>query len=273
MEIEKLTVTPEQIRAFQRATLMDDDFMRAFFRGNDSAVQKVLRIIMDKPDLVVMSVSIQEELPGFGDSHGVRFDVYAVDSDGTQYDIEIQNRPDGATPQRADFNSAMMTVRTLKAGENYSALAERRRVVIFITATDVLKGKRPIYTIERVIRETGQPFNDGTKIIYINTSYKDTNTALGRMIHDFRCKDPKEWYDSELAIKAAELKGDDGTVKELEELKARAWEIGKADGETDMQQSIALSLIRRGKDALEEIAELCHMTLEQVQNLAATVKP
>ncbi|MBR1657607.1 MAG: PD-(D/E)XK nuclease family transposase [Synergistaceae bacterium] len=190
------------IKEIEEATLMDDYFMRAFFEDNISGTQIVLRIIMDKPDLIVMSVSVQEDFRGFDDSHGVRFDVYAVDSENRQYDIEFQNKPEGASPQRADFNSAMLTVRTLKKSENYSVLSERERVVIFITKTDVLKGGLPIYRVERVIRETGNPFNDGTRIIYVNTSHKDTGTALGKLVHDFRCGNLRKLYYTELAEQA-----------------------------------------------------------------------
>ncbi|GEM_PF-5700687 len=151
MARKNFDITPEQIKEFQEATLMDDDFMREFFRDNIPATQTVLRIIMDKPGLEVKSVSVQHNLPGLDEFHGVRFDVYAVDYDGTQYDIEIQKKAEGASPYRASFNMAMMTVRTLNESEDYTVLARRERVVIFITKTDVLKGKEPIYRIKRVI--------------------------------------------------------------------------------------------------------------------------
>ena len=180
------------MQEIENCTLMDDYFMKTFFEEDNSFAQTVLRIIMDKPGLMVKTVKVQEEFSGVDGSHGVRFDVYAVDSDGTQYDIEIQKKAEGASPYRVDFNMAMMTVRTLKDSESHNVLAGRERVVIFITLTDVLKGKRPLYTIERVIRETNETFNDGTKIIYVNTSHKDTSTELGKLIHDFKCRIRRE---------------------------------------------------------------------------------
>ena len=255
------------IKEIEEATLMDDYFMRAFFEDNISGTQIVLRIIMDKPDLIVMSVSVQEDFRGFDDSHGVRFDVYAVDSENRQYDIEFQNKPEGASPQRADFNSAMLTVRTLKKSENYSVLSERERVVIFITKTDVLKGGLPIYRVERVIRETGKPFNDGTRIIYVNTSHKDTGTALGKLVHDFRCGNLRKWYYTELAEQADDVRKKVNRVSAIEAMK----EYERAEGKAEMQKSIATGLIKLGQIAFEDIAKVCHLTLEQVKNLAATV--
>ena len=269
------------MQEIENCTLMDDYFMKAFFEEDNSCAQTVLRIIMDEPGLVVKTVKVQEEFSGVDGSHGVRFDVYAVDSDGTQYDIEIQNKAEGASPYRASFNMAMMTVRTLNESENYTVLAGRERVVIFITKTDVLKGKEPLYTIERVIRETNETFNDGTKIIYVNTSYKDTSTKLGQLIHDFRCTNFREWYHTDMteyAVKARKRVSKLSAVEEMLSQALAAGEtmgktIGKTEGLSEARNNIALALISLGQIALEDIAKVCNLTLQQVQNLAATVNP
>ena len=269
------------MQEIENCTLMDDYFMKAFFEEDNSCAQTVLRIIMDKPGLMVKTVKVQEEFSGTGGSHGVRFDVYAVDSDGTQYDIEIQKKAEGASPYRASFNMAMMTVRTLNESENYTVLAGRERVVIFITKTDVLKGKEPLYTIERVIRETNETFNDGTKIIYVNTSHKDTSTELGKLIHDFRCRNFREWYHTDMteyAVKARKRVSKLSAVEEMLSQALAAGEtmgktIGKTEGLSEARNNIALALISLGQIALEDIAKVCNLTLQQVQNLAATVNP
>ena len=267
MARKNFDITPEQVKDFQEATLMDDDFMEAFFRNNIPAVQLVLSIIMDKPGLVVSGATVQHTLEDLGNFHGVRFDVYASDAEGRQYDIEFQNRPDGADPHRADFNCAMMTVRTLNRSENYNVLAKRERVVIFITKTDVLKDDKPLYTIERVIRETSKPFNDGTKIIYVNTSHENTSTELGKLIHDFRCKNPDEWYHTDISKRAKLLKGDEETVKEIEALKERV----RADATETTAEHIALSLIKDGTLSLAKIAKICSVDLSRVNELALMV--
>ncbi len=52
--------------------------------------------------------------------------------------------------------------------------------------------------------------------------------------------------------------------------------IGKAEGlsegKSEARDNIALALIKLGKNALEDIAKVCHMTLEQVQTLADSLK-
>ncbi len=48
---------------------------------------------------------------------------------------------------------------------------------------------------------------------------------------------------------------------------------GKAEGMAKERKNIALSLVQLGQVALEDIARICSMTLQQVQDLAATLKP
>ena len=51
----------------------------------------------------------------------------------------------------------------------------------------------------------------------------------------------------------------------------RAEEV-RADERAVTYENVALSLIRLGKNALEDIAKCCHLTLERVKELAATVQ-
>lgn len=246
------------------ATLMDDPFAMEFFRDNIPCTQKMLRVIMDRDDLVVRNVKVQYVMKAADDSRYVRLDIYAVDSDNRHYDVEIQVGPEGALPQRARYNSAMIDVNILKTGENYSVLKERESIVIFITERDVLGEDEPIYVIDRVIKKSGKPFNDGSHIVYVNASHQDLTTALGRLMHDFHCVKPEEMTDSVFARKAREMKGDEemGVWKEIEaEIESRA--------EARTSESIAQNFIKMGTIALDEIAKACGLTLQRVQELAA----
>ena len=82
---------------------------------------------------------------------GVRFDVFARDSTGKEYDIEIQRADKGAEPKRARYNSALMDANALKSGEDVGKL--RDSYVIFITENDALGGGREVYHVRRMIEE------------------------------------------------------------------------------------------------------------------------
>ena len=58
-------------------------------------------------------------------------DVFATDSRGHCYDIEMQRASQGAAPRRARYNSSLIDAQTLLPGSEYSLLPES--YVIFIT--------------------------------------------------------------------------------------------------------------------------------------------
>lgn len=66
--------------------------------------------------------------------------------------------------------------------------------MIFITENDVVGTGLSLYHVERVIKETGADFGDGSHIIYVNGSYQNDNEPIGkrkyemqRMLHLFFC--------------------------------------------------------------------------------------
>lgn len=269
----------EKFAALQELTLMDDFFMRLFFQDNIPCTERMLRVILNKPDLRVESVKVQYIITAGEDSRSVRLDIWAREKNGTQIDAEVQNDSSGASPQRARYNSAMLDINILKPREHYSVLKRRESIVIFITEKDVLGEGEPIYIIDRVIKKSGKPFNDGSHIVYVNASCQDISTELGRLMHDFHCVRSEDMIDPVFAEKAGEMKGVDkmGVLDDWErEVEARGMAIGEAKGEAIgeargkymQSESIAQNLIRLGTIALDEIAKACGLTLQHVQELA-----
>ena len=80
--------------------------------------------------------------------------------------------------------------------------------MIFITENDVLKKGLPIYHIERMITETGEPLGDEEHIIYVNSQIRD-DTSLGRLMHDFACIEAGDMYYPVLADRVRYFKEDE----------------------------------------------------------------
>ena len=177
--------------------LFDDDLMSMVFDGNHPATGLLLKIILKRDDITVISVVGQREFqnPVVG-GRDIRLDILAKDSTGKYYNIEVQKRPEGAHVRRARFNSSMMDSRMLKAGQEFSEL--RDSYMVFITQTDIFGYGIPIYTVNRRFEEIDVPFQDGSHIVYVNGSYKGDD-AVGRLMHDFGCKESKDMYYPELA--------------------------------------------------------------------------
>lgn len=106
--------------------------------------EELLKIILKRNDLSVTK-SITQLTIGNLFGRSVRLDIYANDTNGKKYDIEVQRDNSGAAPERARFNSALFDSRLTTSGEKYMEMPET--YIIFITSNDVLAGGLPIYTM------------------------------------------------------------------------------------------------------------------------------
>ena len=193
----------EQIRkqkCIEEFCLLDDEFMSEFFEGRPKCIELVLQIILAKPDLKVKEVHTQVTFANIN-GKSVRLDVVAEDSSGKNYDVEIQRENKGAISKRARCHSSMIDSKTIKKGTDYNNI--RDSYVIFVTEKDIFGLGKPLYHIERIILEVNELFNDGAHIIYANGAYRD-DTPLGKLMHDFACKDPSEMNYKMLADRSKE---------------------------------------------------------------------
>ena len=185
----------QQLEMLRQMRLFDDTFFTAVFKSNNKCVQLMLRVILGRNDIIVDRVTTQESMANL---HGrfVRLDVFAHDKAGRLYDIEIQRSNDGASVKRARYNRAMMDANVSYPGEKFENLPET--YVIFITENDYMKRGKPMYEVVSYIKETGEVFDDGTHIIYVNGKYKG-NDPIGFLINDLWCVDPANMHNTILA--------------------------------------------------------------------------
>ena len=139
---KRIKISREEWEQFRKLTLMDNDFMNMALEDNIPCVEEMLRVILGRDDLIVKKVQTQRFLKGFARS--VYLDVYAVDGEGTIYNIEIQRSDRGAEPKRARFNLGAVDWHKFPSGADYDEIAETW--IIFITESDVLEGGLAVYT-------------------------------------------------------------------------------------------------------------------------------
>ena len=156
----------QRLRGFR---LLDDDFMSKVFEDKKCA-EFLLRIILNRDDLEVKKSNSQYSIKNL-QGRSVRLDILAVDKKNRVYNIEIQRNDKGAGVKRARYNSAVIDANVTEPGEKYEKLNET--YVIFITENDVLERGLPIYHIDRVIKETGEVFQDESHIIYVNSQMRN----------------------------------------------------------------------------------------------------
>lgn len=248
----------QRIRGFR---LLDDDFMTKCFEENIEAAELVLRIVLDKPDIKVEKIQTQYSMKNIK-GRSLRLDIYATDSKDRKFNIEIQRADKGAGAKRARYNSSLIDSNILPAGFEVENLAET--FVIFITENDVIGSNKPIYHIERYIKEAEEYFNDGSHIIYVNAGYKD-DTELGKLMHDFSVTEPDDMNFKVLANAANYYKKDKEGIQAM----CKAME----DMITNEKKSAAIRMLEKGKLTKEEIAEYLDLSLSIVEELAEELQP
>ncbi len=162
----------ENLQAVAQLRLLDDDLMTLVFDKNIEATELLLNIILQRNDLKVLEVVAQREYKNpMAGGRSIKIDICAKDADDKIYDIEVQRSDRGADFHRARFHSSMVDTKMLKERQEFKEL--RDSYVIFITENDIVGAGLSLYHIERVIKETGAEFKDGSHIIYVNGSYKN----------------------------------------------------------------------------------------------------
>lgn len=230
-------------------TIMDDTFMRNVFKEK-ACVEYILQVIMEQK-LHVIEYVLQKDYKNL-QGRSVVLDCVVIDETGKQFDIEIQQENEGASPKRARYNCGLMDMNTLKPGQKFDDLPQS--FIIFITKKDVLGYGIPIYHIKRTIDELQVEFKDESYIIYVNSS-KQEDTELGKLMHDFNCKNADEMNSEILAKKVRELKetqkGVEIMCKELEELYNDGIEIGENIATIKSIQNVMLNLKKTAEEAMD----------------------
>ena len=141
----------EDLQRLQDLRPIDDDFMRCLFKDNIPLAELVLRVITDKPNLMVTSCDTQKDMKRLAGAHSLCPDAYGTDSDGKKYDMEIRRQEKGADPHRARYHSSVMDVENLHYGQEFKDLPDT--YTIFITEKDFYGMDESVYQIERINRE------------------------------------------------------------------------------------------------------------------------
>ena len=276
MKVELGSLSIEDRFDYYKAVLKDltifhDIFMRNVFKQKE-CTEYVLQIIMGKRDLKVIDQVIQMDFKNLQGRSAI-MDCVALDNKGKKYDIEIQQAGENADPKRARYYSGLMDMNTIDPGEDFTSLPES--YVIFITRDDTLGYDKPIYHIDRIIREVDEDFKDESHIIYVNSSRRD-NTELGRLMRDLHCKDSKDIQSSVLAQRVFELKetqkGVETMCREMDQIYAAGAEFGETKGlakgvtvgELKKAKEIALKMYIQ-KRPVEEIASLLEVPVDTVR--------
>mgnify|MGYP001774506553 CR=1 FL=1 len=265
LQSEDLQERYERYKAkIKNFTIMNDIFMRNVLKKKE-CTEYILQVIMEDEGITVIDQTLQKDYKNLQGRSAI-LDCVAKDAENNHFNVEIQGENDGASPKRARYHCGLLDMNLLNPGDLFDSLPET--YIIFITKNDVLGYNLPINHIRRRSNETGEIFQDGQHILYVNSKKQD-NTELGRLMHDLHCKEADEMYSNILATRVHQLKeteeGVNQMCQELEEIYNEGEQSGVQKGELKKARETTLALLEMGMSA-EQIAKAVNLSIETIQN-------
>ena len=252
--------------------MMNNRFMNFMLDDNKKAAQVFLRVILVDDKIKVRNVRIQSFIQNIY-GHSSQLDILALDSKGRYFNVEVQRSDEGAPARRARFYSSILDTHFLQPGKLYEELPDT--YVIFITENDVLHDNLPLYNIRRRIDENAKCFEDGSHIIYVNSQRRD-DTALGKLMQDLYCTEPKNLHYHEFAERMEFLKyrkeGEEKMTDVIEEYAAKKAEAVAKEAAKKTAQArnveLAKDLLSEG-ESIERTVRLSKLSEAEVRELAS----
>lgn len=245
-------------------TMMSDIFARNVLKDREVS-EYILRIIMDDKNLTVTENITQADFSNLRGRSAI-LDCLAKSGDGRVFNIEVQQTNAGASPKRSRYYMSLLDANALNPGESFDKLPET--YLIFITEDDALQRGLPIIHFSQKADEDGLEFGDGTHYIYVDSS-QHTDTELGKLMHDFRCKNPNDMGDSVLSNRVRTLKE---TVEGVEQM-CREMEELCNEAKVEEKITTARAMAEDGIST-ERIARILKVSIETVEKwLSKSVTP
>ena len=154
----------------QIVRLISGFVFKSVFGDRPDLCRRLLEVTLNMQVSEVTVRQVEKELDLVADRAGGRLDLYAVDSDGNHFDVEVQAYLGGDEPLRARRYQALMDAARLKRGAKASEL--RKSVVVFICDFDPFEDELKRYDFEMVCAQTGRPMGDGRFVTFLNIKGK-----------------------------------------------------------------------------------------------------
>lgn len=218
----------------------------------------------------------QVEINDLKDYRSVRLDVFAQDSEGTIYNIEMQTSNNDDLLKRARFYQAKIDPFLLKKGSDVKYSDLPKSYIIFICTFDYFGQKHFRYSRGRSIDETQEKFDDGSNVIILNTKGEVYSNDLPEDLVAFL-----KYVDDSSDENAGRLNNEfvnkvHEVVKTVKEQKAKVKQMKtfgemldkeREEGIKEAKTEIALNLIKETNFDDKEISTIAGLSIELIQEL------
>ena len=163
-----------KIIPLREQTLANDFVFSAVMREGD-VCKLFLEELLGFSIAELQFIEAQKVIDDAYDSHGIRLDILAKDTDGNAYNIEMQKTKDPALAKRARYYQSAIDRHMLAEGTPYEQLPHC--IVIFICMFDLFGAGHAVYRVHsRIEGLPDYPYDDGRTTYFLNTRYRTANT-------------------------------------------------------------------------------------------------
>lgn len=235
------------VSKIQRFTLLSNVFLSVALDDLE-ACQHVLRIILQKPDLVLKEVRSQHRISKIT-AHDAILDLFAEDSEGNLYNLEIQREDTVDHAKRVRFYCAMVDSEYLLKGMPYGDMPQV--TAVYISESDIWHGGQTVYEVcpglydgssrckctrkhqESDSGEYLRPYQEGRRILYVNAEMDDGG-EIAKLMKYFKTGDPYDMSQGALSKRVHYLKCEEGGIEYMckvsKELFHDGWMEGQRSG-------------------------------------------
>ncbi len=263
-----------------------DRFLFAEAADDPEFMELLLEIILGKDIVLAHLPQTEKESRGALWSKQVKLDVWAMDTDDTIYDTEVQNRNTKNLPKRTRLYHGLIDSKLLPPGTvDYNLLNEV--FVIMIMPFDPFGHGRYKYTFRKMCTEVPSlPLGDGITTIFLNTRgtvaegvsdelisllkyFENTTSEIADRSESEKIRKMQEKIESirsneEIGVKL--MNAWEEKIYDREDGRKEGWEMGIREGRKEAKIE-KRKIIAKMKQKLsdEEIAELTGIPKEEIE--------
>ena len=223
-----------------------DNAMFVEMAHNREFCEEILCVILTDPLLEVLEWE-SEYAAVNRQGRSSRIDCVCELGDGRIVGVEVQRADNDDHQRRVRQNSALLTTNYSEPGTKFMDIPDV--VFVFIAAFDIFGGNRPIYHVDRVVRETKQVVYNGFDEIYVNAQGRD-GSPVSRLMAVFTEDDT---YDDMFPVTSSAKRryklteeGRQEMTAELEKMMDKERTEGREEGREEGRIRELISLVTDG---------------------------
>ena len=249
----KIKNSKRKAKAINNLTLMDDKFFRFFFKDNPEALEDVISACLGEEGLKVESMNTQDDIVNLY-GHSISMDARVITKDGRHIDVEVQKGHFDETKPRSQYYLAALMFNSLESGSHFTDLDDV--YVIFIMDKDYFRhGEEKYESDDIVLQPHSIRLETKGHLIFINGE-ADSESAIGKLMNDFRCKDSENMQYNRLRERMKNIKRPEVREKmqsELDKIYEEEYEERLKEGiEEGVKEGIAEEIVKIAKKMISD---------------------